>query len=216
VESNPYQAPGTKTQLGGDLLGPEFQPRAMEAQFEVVLEDLLAFNLYHHQHSPALRRFFRRLLFVLVLALGMLTSITALYGMLVGLFEAKRWVPLLVMSLVGIGAYLACVPFIRHWGVRKQVRLMMAEGKNSGLYGQHRLSIAPDGIREVVSVGESFRRWIGVERIAVTEDYAFFYQTAVSAYVLPKRAFGDELHFQQFVRSAQIWMEQAQRDGQTM
>jgi hypothetical protein len=79
-----------------------------------------------------------------------------------------------------------------------------------GLVGEHRLSIAPDEVREFTSVGDTGRHWSGVEKIHVTDAYAFIYLSAVTAFVVPKRAFATELAFQEFARSAQIWAERAQ------
>jgi hypothetical protein len=197
----------------GDLLGPDFQPRDMEATFEFDTEDLVAFNLHLLQHSTTFRRGYRKALMLLTL-LGCLAVLFAVWMLsLAGGRLADSmfllWVPLLV-----IGLTIAAFPWLRRRAIRQQLQRAMAEGKNVGVYGQHRLSITPEGVREDVSAGYSFRRWTAVEKIALTQDHAFLYISALSAYVLPKRAFGDELHFQQFVRSAQIWMQRAQQEVQ--
>jgi hypothetical protein len=117
-----------------------------------------------------------------------------------------------MLLLVTVGVVIL-IRLLRPRILKRQLTRMLAEGKNAGLYGQHRLIISPDGIREVLNVGEPMRRWKAVEKIGVTDDHAFFYITALSAFVLPRRGCSDELHFQQFVRSAQMWMAEAQASG---
>jgi hypothetical protein len=204
MQTNPYQPPGTKPLPSGDLLGPDFQPRPMEITFEVGPDELVAFNLYHLKHSPTVRRQYRIRLFTVPLLMA-LVAIT----LFLSADDKLAALPALVVVGFLCLVYLLLFPGLRRRGIKKQVRRLIAEGKNAGIFGQHRISITPQEVREVLSVGDSSRRWSAIERIAETDDHVFIYISALSAYIIPKLAFNNELACQQFIRSARIWMDQA-------
>ena len=55
------------------------------------------------------------------------------------------------------------------------------------------------GSNESKPNGQSNRNWSSVERIVVTDRHAFIYTSTIEAFILPKRAFEDETHCQEFI-----------------
>jgi hypothetical protein len=86
------------------------------------------------------------------------------------------------------------------WRTGRLSKRMLAEGRNSGFYGQCALSLDEHGIRESKENGESMRKWSAVEKVITTKAHLFVYTSGVEGFVIPRRAFGSESDFEQFVR----------------
>ena len=109
---------------------------------------------------------------------------------------------------VGV-SFLVILPFITRRSRRRTVKRMLREGKNLGVFGPQRISISPDWLSNASTVNQSITRWIGVERIVITPDAVFFYDSAVGAHLLPKRAFATDADFRHFVELAQEYQRRA-------
>ena len=167
----------------------------MKADFDFTADDLVAFSTVHNKRSPTARR---QRYGCLLVGLAMLLALPALI-----LFTTDKpyvetaaaiW-PLLLGPVLFV---LSVTPYMK-WKTKRIFEQMVAEGNNSGLFGECSLSIDPDGIREIKSSGETMRSWNGVEKLVVTDEHAFIYTSAIEAFVLPRRAFKNEERFQAFV-----------------
>jgi hypothetical protein len=176
-------------------------PDAMTVEYEITPDDLIAFNLYHHCHSPAARRQYLRSWFVP--ALVWLLVCTGIWYFA----DRDRGTPLrtfieLLPLFGGVPLYLVCFPWAYRRRVRKIVAAMVGEGENRGLLCRHRVAISPDGIGDSCEFGQTSRAWRAVERVARNGDYAFVYTSALAAIIIPRRAFATPAEFENFVRTA--------------
>jgi isocitrate dehydrogenase kinase/phosphatase len=73
------------------------------------------------------------------------------------------------------------------WLSSLQIRRLYAEGKNSGLFCEHLLSITPEGLTDKTEFVEIRSAWKGVERLEVTPDYAFVYFNSVMAHIISRK-----------------------------
>ena len=69
--------------------------------------------------------------------------------------------------------------------------------------GMCELRIELDGLTEIRSSGELKRNWSAIDRIVKTKTHLFIYATGMIAFVLPRRAFGDDVEFNRFVKAVQ-------------
>jgi hypothetical protein len=160
---------------------------AMEIEYELTLDDLVAFNKYHYKHSRAYRRQWLRgwLLPAAIILLPWL----ALAG---STWSAGRSAMALWPLAIGAPLYLALYPLLVRRQFGRLVPAFLKEGDNNTLLGKHRLAIGPNGLRTVNEHHESTVRWSGVERIAQDDDYLFVYVSAMSAYIVPRCAFSSD------------------------
>jgi hypothetical protein len=171
----------------------------MEIGYEVTLDDLIAFTLYHHEHSPAMRRSLLFLRFKLPMV-GLLIfflppwSLDSILGGMV-LF------PLFYIL------WIFCIPFFYRYGIKMRTRNLHREGSNKGILGQHHIDLSPVSVTERTEFGEQITRWDAVERIVSTANYIFIYIGSMSGHVIPKRAFLNEDAAQQFLHQARENME---------
>ena len=173
----------------------------MTAEFELTKEDLTAFNLYHHVHSPTARQhYLRSWLFPAFVWLLICTAIWYLA-------DQKRGNPLqtfldLLPLFSGVPVYLAYFPWAYRRKLKKIVDGMVGEGRNRDLFSQHRVTVSPESITNVGKFGQSSTSWPAVERVALHADYAFIYTSALAAIVVPRRAFPTSEAFEQFAKAA--------------
>ena len=106
----------------------------LTAHFELTEEDYIAFNLYHHAHSPALRRRRSRAWFALFSA-WIVASFLSWYVLDVVL-EIENWwlvvLPVFVLPLM----FLIVYPSAYRRSVTSVVRSMLREGSNRGFLAQ--------------------------------------------------------------------------------
>lgn len=174
----------------------------MEVEFELGIDDVLAFSRYHERRSPAVRR--ARRLQQLILAIFAFLVFLA-YGLVCALTASPETFLLDIRFMAGFGSvwllFLALSIAARH--IQGRVfRRMLDEGKNKSTIGKHRLSVGQRGIMDLTAFSEQCTTWQGVERIADNEEYIFLYINAISAHVIPKCAFEHMRHMKVFLDEA--------------
>jgi hypothetical protein len=180
----------------------------MTAEYEITKEDLSAFNLYHHRHSPTARRQYLRSWLVPAFVL-MLACIAIWY-----LADRERGKPLstfldLLPLFSVIPVYLLYFPWAYRRKLRKIVAGMVSEGQNRGLFSRHRVTISPDGVTNSGEFSQSSTKWRAVERVAASNEHAYIYTSAMGAIIVPRRAFAGLPEFDEFVQTAKGYHEKA-------
>ena len=168
----------------------------MVIQYQSTLEDLLAFNRYHIEHSPSLRRYH----WYVRIGASVLCVVVGLI-MFYALEHSFRISPILYAVAIGMGvcAFFVLPPMI--WSsTKKRIVRMFQEGQNKGMAAPTTLSIDESGIEANNGLGTSKLLWTAIERLAVTDEYAFLYVSAMNAVVVPKRAFASDAQRQEFVQ----------------
>jgi hypothetical protein len=168
----------------------------MNASYELTADDLAAFAQMHQARSPTARRQRMGCLALGFLALAALPLLILLTTEDPLLETARDIWPLLLGPILFI---LTVPPYIK-WRMRHLSKRLLSEGRSTGFYGNCTMSINEDGIRESKESGESTRRWSAVESLIITADHLFVYTSGVEAFVVPRRAFGSETAFDQFVQ----------------
>jgi len=179
----------------------------MTTEYEISKDDLIAFSLYHHRHSPAGRRQYLRawlapagiwlLLCTGIWYLGQRGSGSPLQAF----FDLS---PL----FSGVPLHLIYAPWAYRRKLRKIVSGMLSEGHSRSLLGHHRVAISPESVTDSSEYSQTSTVWLGVERVAVADEYAYIYTSALAAIVVPRRAFTDS-EFAEFVGLAKGYQENA-------
>jgi len=180
----------------------------MTAEYDLTKDDLSAFSLYHHFHSTTARRQYLRSWFVPAV-IWLLVCIV-----IWRLADRERGAPLrtfldLLPLFSGVPIYLIYFPWAYRRKVRKIIAGMAGEGHNRGLLSHHRVEISPQGITDTSELRQSSTAWRAVERVARNGDYAFVYVSALSAIIVPRRAFTTPTEFEEFVKTSSSYHEKA-------
>ncbi len=84
---------------------------------------------------------------------------------------------------------------------RKLVQQVQA---NSGVLGEHRIELFPEGLKESTSVNDSFYRWDGIHAIRRNQEYLFIYQQHYLIYAITVCLFDS-------IREADLFYEQLEQ-----
>ncbi|QDU10180.1 YcxB family protein [Gimesia aquarii] len=169
----------------------------MNASYELTVDDLVAFNQFHNERSPTIRRQRTKSLvitFVVLLCLPgliLLTTDKPILGMALDIW------PLILGPIL----FVILVSQSFKWGTRKLIKDMVIEGQNSQFYSNCSISFDDTGISESSSSGNTIRNWSAVQRIVVSNDHIFVYTSSLEAFIVPKRAFDTDDRFNAFLQS---------------
>jgi hypothetical protein len=172
----------------------------MQVNVELTMDDIVAFNNFHHDHSPTLRRQKYLVSVLLVIAAGIAILAVILKPSLARKSDVWLWIPVL---LIGAAVYPA---IYRAW-LSRVVRGMFSEGSLEPLLGRKEVSITPVEIVETGASRSTTVRWSCVQRIEQAPDVLYVYISATEAIVLPRRAFADEAAFAAFHAAARQYWE---------
>ena len=179
----------------------------MTAEYEITRDDLSAFNLYHHRHSPTARRHYRRS-WLLPAFIGFLICSGIGYLANDGRGPWRTFLDLLpLFSFVPM--YLLYFPWAYRRTLRKNVAGMVSEGQNRGLFSPHRVTISPEGVTSSSELEQTSTAWRAVERVVASPTHAYIYTNALAAVIVPQRAFASPAEFEEFIRTARDYYENA-------
>jgi hypothetical protein len=180
----------------------------MTVEYEITKDDLSAFNLYHHLHSPTARQQYLRSWLVPAF-IGLL-----IFGGIWYLADRERDTPLRTfLDLLPLFSFVPLYLLYFPWAYRRKLRRiiagMVSEGQNRGLFSRHRVTISPEGVTDSDELGQASTVWRAVERVVAANEHAYIYTNALAAIIVPRRAFASPLDFEEFVRTARGHHEKA-------
>lgn len=166
----------------------------MKIHYNLVAEDYIHFNLFHIKHSKTslkslhLQRYVSPVFFILV---------SIVFSIMGDLHFLSTLIPFLVLSILWVIFYPKL--FYRH--VRKNVQKMFKEGKNEALLGEHTMILMDEGFVESNSSGESKVKWSGIQEVKEDEEFLYLYNSAVGAYIIPKRDLLNQVEIKTYIQS---------------
>jgi hypothetical protein len=119
------------------------------------------------------------------------------------------WPLELLLIIASVGALLLLLYLLRHRLLAILVRRLLRQQRNAQTLEPRTLSISPEALAATEGELPGVVPWSGVDRIVVTDEYAFFYLHPMIAHVLPMRAFANEGDFADFIATAQCYWEEA-------
>ncbi len=179
----------------------------MTVQYEVTEYDISAFAIYLFDHSPVIKRQFRKCNYI-----SSIGVIITLFILLFTLFyRASPYgftIALLTSLMVGVTGFLFSIPIGRRGYVRKFKQIVF-DGKKSKRE-QTTVVLNEDGIHIQVESGESFIKWSAITDIKETDTHIFLFLSSTTALIVPKRASSTNETMQAFYARA----EELQRSAQ--
>jgi hypothetical protein len=187
---NPYQPPASETPLVAELVVNDAE---WTIEFEIGLDDLVAWNSYCHKHLPVFRRNFLRGWILLGAVMATIQGVLLL-------FEPTA-IAAHAMTMVGMVAILAIYPWFYRFRLTNLARGMYREGASPNLVGRRRLTLSKDYLIFSTPLAQTITRWAGIERVIREKDVIYFLLSNISAIPVPLRAFANEEQFQKFAQA---------------
>ena len=174
----------------------------MEIEYEITLDDMVAFNVYHIRNSPSCRR--SRLLVRAILPLGMFPVF--LHAGLTG--EGP-----LLHSAIASGFLWVSISFIwllvTHCGWRRGLRRKLVrlyrEGEAETKIVKHVMTLGPEGITDKTELAETKRKWRGLKKIVSDDKHIYLYVGPAEAHIVPKGVFPDESSIEGFLAAIEAF-----------
>ncbi len=201
MNPNPYQPSQIDSALRPEppvmamLVGED---GGMSIDFEIWREDLVAFTLFHHRNSPVTRRQRHIAMFAICLIFSCILAIVVYFA----LQTPEYWV-IAVALVIAVAFVLVRYPQIHERQLRRLAERMYGEGRNLMVFGPRRVGLTPQFVNSSSPYTQSVTRWVAIEKIVVSADALYLYNSAVSSVMVPRRAFTSDDHFQTFVHAAQ-------------
>lgn len=151
----------------------------MTIEYDLVMEDFIAYNLHFMHTSEACLRQLR----AYRLTISLVPSILFCAGITIALSNPVAGIATAIVSFV---VFWFLSPWVWWRAVRRNV-LRMARNNGLGEPGTRQLFADDRGLRQESANGETFQLWSGVSRIEETPGHAFIYIGPVQAFVIPKR-----------------------------
>lgn len=152
----------------------------MEINYHLTEDDYLSFNLFHVKNSKVAMRTLniQRILMPIIFI-----AAAYLFSTIDDVPFLWMLIPFIIVSILWFTFYPKY--FYRH--VARGTRKMIKEGKNEGLLGDHTMRLSDEGIVDSNSNGETKVNWSGIYEFKESSDTFYLYNSAISAYILPKR-----------------------------
>jgi len=171
----------------------------MEIEFGLTPQDMPAFWRYHPQAKkelvqPLLRAHWLRVLIDSILHFGLFIFI---------FYQVSQ--SLVTSSGIALLLFLAMI-WIRWYEARRTSR-WYEDPREHWRFATQRLTISPDGVKTVSAYQEITYRWKVVWAIDATKDYVFFYNSTLPALILPRHAFRDASHVEEFLDLARDYQQ---------
>jgi hypothetical protein len=157
---------------------------ALEAKYEITLDDVHAFNAHYGKTSPVARRARRTARF----------GLTAMLAVLLGAlgYGIRAPLPFWILGGAILLVFFAIFPRRVERLIRLHTARSYADGANKGLLGPHRLTALKDWLIEQSKWREQRTHWRAVERVEQSPHHLFIYVSGFTAIVIPRRAFDSD------------------------
>ncbi len=191
----------------------------MEVEYSLTFQDMEALARYQHrrlktQHVlPTAKRALWIPVFALLLTA--LTNVLVFFGPKLPPIDTQWWDAFWYGLFAGL--LLGCLPLLvvraSRWkaAVRYAVRRAYNNEESRWMFAPQRMQIDVGGFSIFSENHQLSYSWAVVCEIGVTPGHAFFYTAPIHAHVLPRRAFRDQQHFQEFIDLAQQYQQGAAR-----
>ncbi len=149
----------------------------MTIEYQINMEDVVAFNEYHFENSPSFQK--NRRIITIYAPIGIFLSVSV-----VGIIEHSWIFP--IVGAIAATIYAIQAPRSFQKKCRTLVKTSFQEGKNKGTIGKQKLEINDDGLYNTSDSGCQTTFWHAVERIEQTDTLGFIYIASNAAHIIPK------------------------------
>jgi len=199
--ANPYEA--TVEERDPSLIGADIAVGAegWAIEYELMPEDVAGWSVYAAATSRAASRGGRA-----IYVMGAIAGFVPLFW-LVTLFKlAMRpgWESLIVGSALFVSLFASFFGFLYVYlkTLAQQREAFYRQPENANTQGRRHICLRPTGIEAASFVSRSLTRWEGIMRVDCQREALYLVTSELSAFIVPRRAFSDDVLFHQFARVA--------------
>ena len=169
----------------------------MEIEFDLSERDILALVRRQQEYEPALRRRFTRLRYGYLIGFAILGIGSLLIS------QKSLWIVFLLLAI----ASFALFPTYNDWRIKRNVTRAYQNEKMRATLDKRIMRATVEGLEEITRLGEIKIKWVAIDNISVTPNYAFITINQLPSIVIPKRKVKEK--FDDFVQSCQSFLQEA-------
>jgi len=199
--ANPYAV--TSQEHDPSLIGADIAvgPEGWQIEYELMPEDVAAWSLYAAASSRATSRSSRA-----VYVMGVIAGLVPLFWITI-LFKMATvpgWESLILGSALFISLFGSFFGFLYAYckTLDQQREDFYRQPENANTRGRRRICLRPQGIDAASPVSQSLTRWEGITRVECQREALYLLTAELAAFIVPRRAFSDDVLFHQFARVA--------------
>ena len=202
---NPYAPP---EQLPPLVTAAIVDSRESCVEYELTLDDYLAFNDFYQRKSPAARAAFRTawILRTILWSVAGLVAAAWVYR-----FAPAAFGQTVTMIVVLEVIMLALYPMTRRRALRRAVQHHYLQDNAGMLFVRRSLTLTPEYVVESTPYSQTITRWMGIVDVCVEPEAIYLFTSAVSSRIVPRRVFAGEADFRGFGSIAQAAFERARQ-----
>lgn len=166
----------------------------MDLKYHLTEDDYINFNMFHIKNSESIMGALKKQrLFTPIFYL----AFSFIFSKILAIPFLFSFVPFFILSVLWVLFYEKYF-FGR---VIRQTKKMIKEGKNTSLLGDHHMVLTDEGIVDSTSFGETKVTWSGINEFKQDDRYFFLYNSAMSAYILPKRELKNVTEIESYLKA---------------
>jgi len=121
--------------------------------------------------------------------------------------SGNDWMAISFGSIVGgIGGTLITIIF-------SLTQIFFSSNEKNGILGKHEYTITDEGLYEKTRVNEGLYKWEGIEEVRIFGPYILLRISDHLAHIIHKRSFNSEQNYEEFVKTAQHKLENANKNS---
>ena len=166
----------------------------MQIKCKIDKQNIIDFNIHQYKSSETMQK--------RVMISKLIGPMIFFFGMFIATWvtDIPFWywaVAFVTTSLVWYWVYPKCLEM----NIRKNVEKMLAEGDNKVILEESIITLDEHGISKVNYYKESSLKWSSINKINLTNDYIFIYDSAMSAIIIPRDIFLKNEDEQEFINT---------------
>ncbi|MEO9532137.1 MAG: YcxB family protein [Crocinitomicaceae bacterium] len=159
--------------------------------FEFTREDWIAFNIHHIYSSPQHQRIRKKAIRSFPV---MAIFVVLFYGI-----TNDEWVIPPIVCGIAVAFWFWWYPGYRDRKIMKGVERFIDNEKNKSFLGKHEVELSNKGVKLTTENSEEMIQWSGIDRMEITDEYYFIYNSALTAVIIPNIAVDNQDEFERFV-----------------
>jgi hypothetical protein len=199
VSPNPYEPPGA-TSTPPLVANVIIDERSVSVEYDLEMEDQLAWTSYCHDHVTTTRRARRIVSWLLFVVVGLMCVLAAIDPDM-----RIAWLGGGVMAVIAASFW----PAFYRWRIRDQVGKIYREGSSLNIVGPRKLTLTSGYVVFSSPISQTTIRWSGVEQLIRVPTALYLKLASFAAIVVPRRAFSSDAQFDQFCRAAESYRHSA-------
>jgi len=194
---NPYESPAAeKPDLVAEMV---IDDHGLHVEFELTVEELLAYNDFYQARSRAARDTFRRAWAIRAVLYFCVGAIACFYFQRFAVDYALALSAVIVIVLVIAWFY---YPFQYRRAIRRMMQRHYSEDNSEAVFGRRRASLTPAYFVISRRDSQTITRWQGVIEVCIQPSAIYVFVSSMQAHIIPRRAFADDSQFERFAQTA--------------